>query len=367
MQTISVKCKLIVPPEARPEIDATLNGFAAACNQILEVAKREKCYNTTKLHHQTYYLVKAATGLKANHVCQAIRRVLGACEARKEVKEFRPTSLSLDSRTFSYNQAEQVVGVTLIAGRRKFKLSIGGYQIALLRNQKLTSATLNETRQGDFYINFSVDIDTPPTGKTPKVIGVDLGQKDIAHTSNGKSWSGGQIQAVRNRFAKVRASLQSKGTKGAKRLLKRLSGRERRFQQWVNHNISKQLVASSQQHNASIAFEDLTGIRNRAKVRKSQRSNLHSWACYQLRVFTTYKARIAGTPVLLIPAPYTSQTHHVCLRIGVRKGKDFYCEHCKKHEDADGNASQVIELWGLSVIQPERSILSCSLAEQVQG
>ncbi|MGZ7246495.1 hypothetical protein ACXWO4_10590, partial [Streptococcus pyogenes] len=83
------------------------------------------------------------------------------------------------------------------------------------------SATLNKTRQGDYYINFAIELDTPPTGKTPKVIGVDVGQKDIAHTSTGKSWSGGQVQATREKRVKVRSSIQSKGTKGAKRLLKR--------------------------------------------------------------------------------------------------------------------------------------------------
>ncbi|MBW4487951.1 MAG: transposase, partial [Trichocoleus desertorum ATA4-8-CV12] len=73
-QSLSVKCKLIVPVELRLEIDQTLQGFADACNQILEVAKRENCWNTTKLHHQVYKSVREATGLKANHVCQAIRR-----------------------------------------------------------------------------------------------------------------------------------------------------------------------------------------------------------------------------------------------------------------------------------------------------
>lgn len=46
-QSISVKCKLIVPSEMRQEVDHTLEGFADACNQILVVAKKEKCYNTT--------------------------------------------------------------------------------------------------------------------------------------------------------------------------------------------------------------------------------------------------------------------------------------------------------------------------------
>lgn len=367
-QALSVKCKLIVPQELRQELDQTLQGFADACNLILKTAHEERCYNTTKLHHLTYYNVRALTGLKANHVCQAIRRVIGACEVTKKVKEFRPTSLSLDVRTFTYNEHDHVVGVTLMSGRRKFKVSIGGYQIALLRGQKLTSATLNKTRQGDYYINFAIELDTPPTGKPPKVIGVDVGQKDIAHTSTGKSWSGGQIQATREKRVKVTASIQSKGTKGAKRLLKRLSGRDKKFQKWVNHNISKQLVEEAKQLNAALAFEDLTGIRKTAKVRKSQRRNLHSWACYQLKQFTTYKAAIAGVPVLNIPAPYTSKTHYRCLRIGQRKGKDFWCECCQVHEDADFNAANVISLWGCVVSQPERSaLLSCSLMDLIAG
>ncbi len=56
-QTISVHCKLIVPEEMRAEIDRTLQGFADACNQILDTAKREKCWNTTKLHHEVRQLL----------------------------------------------------------------------------------------------------------------------------------------------------------------------------------------------------------------------------------------------------------------------------------------------------------------------
>ena len=178
-QSLSVKCKLIVPVEYRPKLDETLRGFADACNQILVVAKRDNCWNTTKLHHKVYKPVREATGLKANHVCQAIRRVIGNAKAVKQIHKFRPTSISLDIRTFRYVEETQTAGVTLKCGRVDFKLSIGGYQIALLRGQTLTSATLNKSKKGDYYINFVVEIDTPPTGKTPKVIGVDLGRRDI--------------------------------------------------------------------------------------------------------------------------------------------------------------------------------------------
>jgi len=374
-QSISVKCKLIVPSNLCGEIDRTLEGFADACNQILEVAKSEDCWNTTKLHHKVYKPVRETTGLKANHVCQAIRRVIGNSKAVKQIHKFRPTSISLDARTFTYKEESQSVGVTLMCGRVELKLSIGGYQIALLRGQTPTSATLNKTKQGQYFINFVVDIPTQPTGKTPKVIGVDLGRRDIATTSTGKSWNGKQIQSVRDRYSKVRANVQSKRTRSSRRLLRRLSGRERRFQEWLNHNISKQLVSSAKQTNAALAFEDLTNIReslNQKPRSKAERRRTNSWAFYQLRLFVGYKANIPGVPVVFVPPAYTSQTcsrcHHVHPVKGksYRNGKVFKCGHCGFEHDSDVNAANNIAALGATFVNsPEIPGIACQLEGQL--
>jgi IS605 OrfB family transposase len=383
-QSLSVKCKLVVPIEYRPKIDETLRGFADACNQILAVAKRDNCWNTTKLHHKVYKQVREATELKANHVCQAIRRVINNAKAVKQIHKFRPTSISLDIRTFRYVEETQTVGVTLKRGRVDFKLSIGGYQIALLRGQNLTSATLNKSNKGDYYINFVVEIDTPPTGKTPKVIGVDLGRRDIATTSTGKSWNGEQIQSVRDRFSRVRANVQSKRTRNSRRLLRRLSGRERRFQEWLNHNISKQLVTEAKTSEAALAFEDLTGIRyslNQKPRSKTERRRTNNWAFYQLRIFVNYKAAIAGVPVVFVPPAYTSQTCSGCRHIhpekgkSYRNGKKFKCGHCGFEHDsealaslrasADINAAINIAALGGAVSLPGSPGMACLLEGQL--
>lgn len=375
-QSISVKCKLIVPSEMRQEIDRTLESFADACNQILAVAKKEKCYNTNKLHHLVYKPVRAATGLKANHVCQAIRRVVGNSKASKQIHVFRPTSINLDVRTFKYVEPEQTVGVTLKSGRVDFKLSIGGYQIALLRGQSLTSATLNKTRLGDYYINFIVEIDTPPTGKTPKVIGVDLGRTDIATTSTGKAWNGKQLQATRDRYSRVRANVQRKRTRNAKRLMRRLQGREQRYQKWVNHNISKELVIEAKRSAATLAFEDLTNIRqslNTQPRNKTERRRINNWAFYQLRLFVEYKAKIVGVPIVFVPPAYTSKTcsrcHHVHpetdKKKSYRQGKKFKCGHCGFEHDADINAAKNIAALGASVTCPESPRITCQLQGQM--
>lgn len=374
MQIVSVKCKLQVPVELRSEIDRTLQGFADACNQILDVAKRENCWNTTKLHHKTYKPVREATGLKANHVCQAIRRVIGNAKAVKQIHKFRPTSINLDVRTFQYIEELQTVGVTLMCGRVKFKLSIGNYQLALLKGQSPTAATLNKTKRGDYYINICVDLPTAPTGKTPKVIGVDLGRRDIATTSTGNSWSGEQIQATRDRYSKVRANVQSKRTRSSRRLLRRLSGREQRFQKWLNHNISKQLVQEAKQQGAALAFEDLTNIReslNQKPRSKTERRRTNNWAFYQLRLFVDYKAAIAGVCVVFVPPAYTSQTCSRCRHVhpvkgkSYRSGKAFSCGHCWFEHDADINAANNIAALGVCVSNPESPGMSCQLEGQL--
>lgn len=369
IQALTVRCKLIVPINFRHKVDETLIGFADACNQILAVAKRDNCWNTTNLHHKVYQKTRESTGLKANHVCQAIRRVINQKKATKQIHKFRPTSISLDARTFKYIQDKQQVGVTLKEKRVNFDLKIGGYQIALLREQVPTSATLSKTRQGDYYINIVVEVPTQPRNKTPNVLGVDVGLRDIASTSTGKSWNGEQLRKTRAKFTRVRASIQSKRTKSSKRLLRRLSGKERRFQKWVNHNISKQLVADAKEFGV-IAFEDLTGIRQRAKVRKSQKREHNSWAFYQLRLLTEYKANIAGIDLVLVDPRYTSKTCNCCKVIGNRNGKNFSCINilCGWVGDADHNgALNIANLAGVVVNQPESSTMFCSLQSVVRA
>ncbi|MBF2020951.1 MAG: IS200/IS605 family element transposase accessory protein TnpB [Hydrococcus sp. C42_A2020_068] len=368
-QALFVRCKLIVPVEFRHQIDETLSGFAAACNYILDVAKQEKCWHTTKLHHKVYKATREQTGLKANHVCQAIRRVIGNAKAVKQIHKFRPTSISLDARTFKYVEEKQQVGITLKSGQVNFGLAIGGYQVALLRGQVPTSATLSKTRGGDYYINIVVEIPTQPTGKTPKVLEVDLGIRDTATTSTGKFWDGKQLRETRAKYSRVRASIQSKRSKASKRLLRRLSGKERRMMAWVNHNISKQLVNDGSKLVAAIAFEDLTGIRQRAIVRKSQLREHNSWAFYQLRLFTEYKAAVAGIPIVLVDPRYTSKTCNCCKVIGNRDDKVFRCLNlnCGWTGDADHNGALNISALGAAVNQPGISTMFCSLEQTVLG
>ena len=373
-QTITVSCKLEVTLDITPKIDKTLEQFADACNRILDTATMEGVTNKTKLHHLVYKPVRAATELKANHICQAITRVVGNLKASYKIKQFRPSSILLDARTFRYEEESQVVGITLITGRKKLNLAIGNYQRGLLRGQIPTSATLVKRKNGDYYIQICVNIPTQPIGKTPKTIGVDLGRRSIAATSTGKTWSGQQLNQARDRYSRVRANVQAKRTKSSKKLLRRLSGKERRFQSWLNHNISKQLVTEAKKKHAALVFEDLTNIRqslNRKPRSKKERRKTNNWAFYQLKQYVSYKAAIAGVQVLSVPAAYTSQTCARCHHVHPEKGKSyrigerFNCGNCGWKHNADINAGLIISQLGLVVTQPESSVMDCILNGQL--
>ncbi|MDC0835257.1 transposase [Geitlerinema sp. CS-897] len=379
-QVLTIVCKLNPTPEQSYKLDATLEAFAKACNFANQTVN-PKITNKNRIQGEVYKAIREQFGLTANLAVRACARVAAnrktAKLKKRPVKQFKPTSADYDARVFSYQEKDQTVSLSTVEGRVRIPLVLGNYQIGKLKGKTPTSATLSKHRDGKLYIHIQVKDDVPPPQKPKDVIGVDLGRRDIAVTSEGQSWSGESVNKIRERFARVRASVQAKGTKGAKRLLKRLSGRERRYQSWVNHNISKQIVRRAKATQSIIALEDLTGIRERTNCQprsKTERRRSNSWAFYQLRLFIDYKAIKEAVEVITVPPAYTSQTCHNCLHIhpqkgkSYRSGKTFKCGHCGWKGDADLNGATMIKRLGESVSLLEtRNPLSCSLLDSVTG
>lgn len=362
-QNLTLVCKLQPTPEQTSQIEETLQAFADACTYANKTVL-PKVTSKRTIQAQVYYDLRNLFGLSANLAVRACARVGANRKATKKIKTFKPTSIDYDARIFDYREKDNQVSITLLNGRERIALQLGNYQIGKLKGRKPTSAQLCKHRDGKYYIHIQLKDETPKPLKHENVIGVDFGRTDIAVTSEGEKWSGEQVKNVRDKFARVRASLQSKGTKSAKRLLKRLSGKERRFQTWVNHSISRAIINRAIETNSAIAIEDLTGIRKRTNKQsrnKTERRRSNSWAFYQLRLFLEYKGLIDGVSILKINPTYTSQTCHQCLHIGLRSGKRFKCGNCGWHGDADLNGSLVIKILGASVTCPESSALSCPL------
>ncbi|MCQ4966002.1 transposase, partial [Bifidobacterium pseudocatenulatum] len=65
-----------------------------------------------------------------------------------------------------------------------------------------------------------------------------------AYDEQGKTlfFQGQEVMRKRRKFKRLRQQLQSKGTKSAKRRLKKIGQRENRWMTDVNHRLSKTLV-----------------------------------------------------------------------------------------------------------------------------
>jgi IS605 OrfB family transposase len=199
-------------------------------------------------------------------------------------------------------------------------------------------------QSGTFYLLLVAEIPENSPIAVSSFIGVDLGIKNIAVDSTGEVFSGAKINSIRRRNRKLRAKLQAKGTKSAKRLLKKRSKKERRFASDVNHCISKKLVEKAKDTRMGIALEDLKGIRKNSEktVKKVQRSQHSSWSFYQLRQFIEYKALIAGVPVVSVDPRNTSRTCIHCGHVDKknRLNRDtFHCQSCGYAAPADNVAS----------------------------
>lgn len=115
------------------------------------------------------------------------------------------------------------------------------------------------------------------------------------------------------------------------KLLRRLSGKERRFATAAHHVISKCIVEKAQGTTRGIALEDLTHIRERVTARKSRRATLHSWSFAQLRSFIEYKAQRRGIPLTLVDPRNTSRTCPACGHVDKANRKSqavFSCTQC---------------------------------------
>jgi len=343
-QVLTIVCKLNSSKEVVNKIDTTLEMFAAACNYANQTVKPTITSKTT-IQSEVYQTIRSKYNLSANLAVRACARVGAnrktAKKDKKPVKKFKPTSADYDARIFAFREKDWTVSLTLVGGREHISIVTSNYQIGKLKGKKPTSAQLCKHGDGSYYIHIQVKDDAPKPIKADNVIGCDFGRTDLAVTSDNKKWSGREIRDVRDKYSKQRANLQkkaSKGTRSSRRrcraLLKRLSGKEKRFQRHINHVISKTIVLSAKKSNSIIA------------------------------TFLEYKGLINGVEILPVSPRYSSQTCHSCLYIGLRSGKKFKCTNadCCWSGDSDFNASLVLSIIGASVSKLRGSeILSCEL------
>ena len=359
---LTLKIKLLPTDEQANLLLETMKEANTVCNAISDVAWQDKIFNNFKLHYKVYHSYKATFNLSSQMLIRQIAKVADAYKLDKKTKRiFRPLgSIAYDSRIMTY-KPDNIVSLWCIGGRQKINFVCHNH--AYLPYIKGEADLVY--KKGKFYLFQTVDVPEQDIDDIEAFIGVDFGLTDIVVASDGFKHSADWINSYREQRQKVRSSIQSKGTRNSRKLLKRLSGKERTTTTILNHTISKFLVQSAKEQGKGIAIEDLTNIRFTSKRRnKKFRTKLGRWSFGQLRSFLTYKAVLNGVKLVVVEPRYTSQTCSCCKYIGKRTNKVFKCtnQNCEVNVlDADYNASQNIASLGAAINQPEKSNMFCSL------
>ena len=349
--------------------------YRDACNFLVKYVCRdpnERNWQRYNLHHAAYYDLRSALPeLGSQLACNAIRSVSSAYKTQltnhprknktdplKEIV-FKNPSIHLDKNTITYQVDMTEACVFTIDGRVKVKLCPGDFQKQLLQygQRKESNLVYRKTKKGEcWFLHISLELDSMPANlteqlKKEEVIGVDVGENNIAASSSGQIWKAGALKHKRDKYLGLRARLQSNGSQSAKQHLRKASGKERRHVTHVNHVVSKSIVEAAVKQQAKvIVLEDLTHIRDRVKAGKRVRSRLHRWSFRELQQQIEYKAQKRGINVLYVDPRYTSQTCSACWQLGKRTKHRFVCPHCGLRAHSDLNASRNLQGLGYQLI-----------------
>ena len=357
-QTRTAKIKLNILEE---QILPTLLAYTKAYNFVCKEGYKKRNFNGVSLHKETYQFVREylpsqlaiSSRMKATESLSSIfkkkRKILPKCPQSKLC------SIRYDKNSYSLFIERGYATILTINGRLKTNLDISDYHKKYLDGWRYTSTDLC-IKDHKVYLHIIFEKEIPDRNPTGKLLGIDRGINNIAVTSDNKFYSGKQLKKITNKYRKLRSSLQSKGTKSAKRHLKKLSGKERRFKADINHQVSKKIIENLHSGD-SIVLEKLSGIRNKRKG-KVFNTILNSWNFYQLEQFILYKAASKGIFIEYIDPRYTSQH---CLRCGNirrnnRTGTYFECKLCHFKMNADLVASKNIILKYLGALRKKESL-----------
>ncbi|WP_259294632.1 transposase [Streptomyces canus] len=360
-----VQVKLLPAPVQAAALEAALRACNEAATWVSEVAFESSVYKNFTLRKHCYAELKRRWGLGAQGAQHVIKKTADAHTVlhanlnarssgkrdskwkRRDVKRplaFRPDSAQpYGDRMLSWQTEARTVSVWTTRGRIKdVSFVCGPEQFATLSRYRGGESDLVH-RDNAWCLLATCEVPEAALKDSPvDFLGVDLGVVNIATTSDGEIASGRHLNRSRARDGALR--------------------RKRRTRD-INHKIAKCVVAEAGgtahalgpwgSTGRGIALEDLTGIRERVRLRQPQRATLHSWAFAQSRRFIAYKARRAGVPVVYVDPAYTSRTCAECGHVDKANRVSqawFACRSRGFVDHADRNSSRDIrarawELW----------------------
>lgn len=279
---------------------------------------------------------------------------------QKNIYFKRPQADYLRNINYSFTHKYSQISLNVLGKRIKVDYSHNFNNLLFAQTSKLGTAKLvNTCSHWYLHIPVTFDVTLLNNDQIQHVVGIDRGLRFLAtcYDEKGKTnfISGKHTLQVRRKYKKLRTELQKRGTKSAKRRLKKIGNRENRWMSDVNHKITKTLV-NHYGKNTLFVLEDLTDVTfDTTKDRKKEdRYEHNSWAFYQFEQFLIYKAKLKHSKVIEVSAQYTSQRCPRCGRINKdnrnHKLHLYQCDRCGYSTNDDRLASINIQYLGTEYV-----------------
>lgn len=209
------------------------------------------------------------------------------------------------------------------------------FQGELLTGLKFRDGCFAQDSCGDWWLCIPVAVEAAQEPAPFDAVGIDLGLKDIATTSDGLRLNAGQ------HFRQAEQSIASAQRRGHQRTAKRLARKVSRQRKDALHKFSRMIVNRYQR----IAVGDISSTQL-AKTRMAKSVLDAGWG--MLRAQLQYKGQQAGRSVVVVNESYTSRACSGCGCLSGPKGLDMLavrhwtCVDCGESHDRDVNAARNI-------------------------
>jgi putative transposase len=211
-----------------------------------------------------------------------------------------------------------------------------------LQNIRWKSGCFAQDAVGDWWLCLPAEMAVVARVPAREAVGIDLGLKDTAATSDGEKLEAGHF------YKNIEPKIARAQRRGHRRQAKRLHRRAARRRKDALHKFSRTMVEAYQ----TIVIGDVSSLKL-AKTRMAKSVLDAGWG--MLRTFLHYKGQQAGRNVFIVNERNTTRTCSSCRALTGPRGLDmlavrtWICSACGDMHDRDVNAAKnILFAWRCS-------------------